>query len=139
MKPGDSVVHWTELEHQRELFRWADGEIQRGRKSLLLLGAIPNGLKMLRWPALKNPSGLGFHRGMPDIYFLRPCGGWHGLFIELKSKRPNARANAGQMEMLNILEKNGYRSMVCRGYDGAIEAINDYEQLDNKGDGDGRK
>jgi hypothetical protein len=118
---------WTEEQHQRALFRWAGEEIAKGRESLRLLGAIPNGIGMLRWPALKNCDALGIRLGMPDVYFLQPRGVWHGLFIELKSRKPTAKTSGVQWQMLRLLEKSGYRAVVCRGFEEAVRTINDYE------------
>jgi hypothetical protein len=132
-----SPEQWSETEHQEALFRWADGEIGRGRDSLQLLGAIPNGVRMLRWTALKNYRRLGFKSGMPDIYFFRPSGRWSGLFIELKSLKPAAKTRSEQRKILEILERSGYRVRVCRGYEEAIAAINDYECPANGGNDHG--
>jgi hypothetical protein len=120
---------WSEQQHQEALFRWAEEEIKKGRSSFLLLGAIPNGIRMLRWPALKNYYSLGFRMGMPDIYFFRPRGHWHGLFIELKSQKQAAKVSKIQESVLQLLEKNGYQTAICHGYEEAIRTINAYEYV----------
>jgi hypothetical protein len=122
-----SVEDWSECEHQMAIFSWAQGEIEKGRKSLELLGAIPNGIRMMRWNALKSYGALGFRKGMPDIYYFKPNAGFHGLFIELKSQRQSAKVFGTQREMLNLLEENGYKTAICHGYEEAICAINNYD------------
>jgi hypothetical protein len=119
--------NWTERNHQKALFEWANDEIEKGRTSLRLLGAIPNGLQVLRWTAINGHDGMGYRAGMPDIYFLHPVGGWHGLFIELKSQRSTARTSNRQLEMLRLLEENGYKTAICHGYEEAVCTINHYE------------
>jgi hypothetical protein len=120
---------WSEQQHQEELFRWAEQEIKKGRSSLLLLGSIPNGIRMLRWNAMRNYRTMGFRKGMPDIYFLRPLGRWHGLFIELKSRKQTSKASKVQQRMLGLLYENGYQTSICHGYEEAIRVINDYEGI----------
>jgi hypothetical protein len=117
----------SEQQHQEALFQWANKQIEEGRESLRLLGAIPNGIRMLRWPALKNYARTGFRVGMPDIYFLKPCGGYNGLFIELKSEKSTAKTSPAQEIMLRLLRENGYRAVVCFGCEQAVDTINAYE------------
>jgi hypothetical protein len=125
----EAMATWSEEEHQRALFRWAKKEIDAGREELLLLGAVPNGMRMLRWNALKGYGDLGFRLGMPDIYFLLPRGRRHGLFIELKSKKAAAKASPAQSRMMGLLERHGYDVRICRGCDEAIASINEYGRL----------
>jgi hypothetical protein len=35
-----------------------------------------------------------------------------------------------QRQILKILEKNGYRAMICRGFEEAIRAIDAYEGVE---------
>ncbi|MDR2030482.1 MAG: VRR-NUC domain-containing protein [Puniceicoccales bacterium] len=123
---GNSA-HWSEDQHQRELFRWINGEIEKGRESFRLIGYISNGIRMLRWTAVNNAGELGLRIGMPDLYYMRPNSEFHGLFIELKSEKPTAKISGTQREMLGLLEKQRYRTAVCRGHQEAIEIIQDYD------------
>jgi hypothetical protein len=131
--PGDvifsdgEIEKWSEMEHQMALFKWAREEIKNGRKSLQLLVAIPNGYNIVTKKCSKQYGALGFRKGMADILYLWPTTKYHGLAIELKSLRPNARASREQEEFLRELDEMGYRTEVCRGFREAIQVINGYE------------
>jgi hypothetical protein len=122
---------WTEERHQEELFLWANREIANGRETLRLLGAIPNGISVLRWKALRNRKELGFRKGIPDVYFFLPKGRWHGLFIELKSLKSSAKASNSQLVMLDLLYGSGYQTAICRGFAEAIKVIDGYEKTES--------
>jgi hypothetical protein len=128
----------TETEHQIALFRWATEEIAKGHRSLENLGAIPNGMRQLRWSCMRREPWLGVRSGMPDIYYFVPSGGFNGLFIEMKA--PNAKnATVLQAKCHDRLRMNGYRVEVCHGFHRAIEAILTYEQLEKHSDDSGKK
>jgi hypothetical protein len=93
---GSETGDWTEAQHQEELFRWAQKEIEGGRTSLENLGTIPNGCRQVRWAAISKRHWLGVYPGMPDIYFLVPRGRYHGLFVELKSFKGSAKVTSRQ-------------------------------------------
>lgn len=118
--------NYSENQHQIELFRWASEEIAKGRRELKLLGAIPNGGHQVRTGSLFHGKEFGFLSGMPDIYLFLPRGGYHGLFIELKSAKKSARLSVGQGQMHALLRNGGYGVQTCRGYVDAIKVINWY-------------
>jgi hypothetical protein len=128
----NSCERHSENWNQEMLFKWANGELKNGRDELRLLGAIPNGGRQIRWKTILNYKHLGFRAGMPDIYFLIARGGYNGMFIELKSQNQNARLNKGQRMMHQLLRDVGYRVEVCRGYQSAIRAINEYAEFDDE-------
>jgi hypothetical protein len=119
------------MEHQIALFRWALDEISRGHTSLENLGSIPNGMRQLRWAAMRKTPWLGARAGMPDIYFLVPHGGYCGLFIELKSFGGHGATDL-QAKCHERLRKNGYRVEVCNGFESAKASIMRYEHLEHK-------
>lgn len=120
----------TEHEEQKELIQWARLKLPSELKDLLF--AIPNG--GLRTP--KNGKTLkaeGVHKGVPDLFFAYPSGGFCGLFIEMKRRDPNiSRVSKEQAEMILKLEKNGYCARVCYGCLNAYETIQQYLDLNNK-------
>ena len=69
----------------------------------------------------------GIIAGFPDIFFLRPCGGFSGLFIELKAPGVDAKITADQQKIRNELEEADYRFRLCYGASEAIREILDYE------------
>lgn len=104
------ITHWEDAE-ARALIQWSDfvPEI-RGR-----LTHIPNGGKRGRVEAARL-KGMGVRAGYPDFLLDLARGGYHGLRIELKAKRPNdAPVTASQLEWLERLSSAGYACMVARG------------------------
>jgi hypothetical protein len=118
----------TETEHQIALFRWALDDIAKGHATLENLGAIPNGMRQLRWACMRKNPWLGAQAGMPDIYHLLPRGDYCGLFIELKNFG-SYDATSLQGKCHERLRRNGYCVEVCRGWEDAKEAILRYESL----------
>lgn len=89
-----------------------------------LLFAVPNG-------GHRNPvvaarmKAEGVKRGVPDYMLPVPRGPWHGLFVELKRER-GGRVSEDQRRMIRLLEEQGYRVVVARGWVEAYEAIMEY-------------
>ena len=71
---------------------------------------------------------LGMRKGFPDLFFPTPCGGCHGLFIEMKRDK-KSRVTAEQKGWLSYLTLRGYVAIVCHGADEAISGINKYFNL----------
>lgn len=67
---------------------------------------------------------MGYLKGFPDLFFAVPRKGYNGLFIELKTK--SGRVQPEQEEIVQKLNDLGYKALICRGADFAIEAINNY-------------
>ena len=69
-------------------------------------------------------KAIGLSRGVPDLMIPVPSGGYHGLFIEMKTK--TGRVTEAQAEWMKRLAENGYAVRLCRGSAQAFEAISDY-------------
>jgi hypothetical protein len=124
--PTDGEIHWDENKHQAALFAWAHGEIEAGREELRVLGAISNGRGQIGGHTLRNYKALGHLVGMPDIYFLLPRGGYHGLFIELKTLERHSHLEQCQIDFSKVLMANGYDVRTCHGYRECISVIHAY-------------
>lgn len=83
----------------------------------------------------RNFKLMGTKAGFPDLFLFIPKGGYHGLFVELKTpkgKTKNGKTRqAGQVSdlqqtMINRLNTQGYKAVVCYGYDEAVQAIKEY-------------
>lgn len=112
----------SEHEEQAALVRWA--EFQRPKwPELALLHAIPNGGHRHRVTAARLQAE-GVRAGVPDLCLPVPRGGWHGLYIELKTRR--GRPSREQRRWLDALRAQGYRAEVCRGWEAARAVIEDY-------------
>ena len=71
-------------------------------------------------------------RGVPDLFLAFPCGGYHGLFIELKktgTKKKNNEHFIEQEKMLMALELLGYRATFAFGLEEAKIIISQYISL----------
>lgn len=113
----------TEAQEQTTLFQWA-ALMARKWPELRLLYAIPNG-------GSRNPiearhlKDQGVKPGVPDVCL--PCsrGNWHGLYIEMK-RRKGGRVSEEQREMIRLLIEQGYKAVVCRGWEEAKIVIVEY-------------
>jgi len=68
---------------------------------------------------------MGCKKGVPDLFYPVPIGGYHGLFIEMK-KRKGGRLSEEQKKWIKALEGLGYRVAVCRGWEEAKEVLLQY-------------
>lgn len=89
----------------------------------LVTFAIPNGGSRNRLEA-KSLKAQGVTPGVPDIFMALPYNGFHGLFIELKSK--TGRLSEHQKIWLNNLNDRAYRAVVCYSLDEAMDAVTEY-------------
>lgn len=67
---------------------------------------------------------MGVLKGASDLFMAWPCGGFHGLFIEVKSKigRPSAEQKAFLQRMKDV----GYRAEICYGAEEVINTMKEY-------------
>ena len=113
----------TEEEEQIQVFRWAHA--MRGRwPELRLLFHVPNGGSRGRIEAVKFKQA-GVKAGVPDLFLPAPKGEYHGLFIEMK-RRKGGRVSEDQKLWIKELRQNGYRVEVCKGWNEAVEVLEDY-------------
>lgn len=111
-----------EHDEQAALVRWA--ALQRIRyPELALLFAIPNGGDRHEAVA-QRLKAEGVRPGVPDLCLPVARGGWHGLYIEMKTQR--GRPSRPQRQWLAALLREGYRAEVCRGWEAARVVILDY-------------
>ena len=113
----------TENQEQAALFEWA--EAASGKyPELRLLHAIPNGgLRDARTAVTLQRTGV--KPGVPDICLPVPRGGYGALYIELKRVKGGVMS-ANQRIWLNLLNANGNRAVVCRGWLEARDTILNY-------------
>lgn len=67
---------------------------------------------------------MGLRPGFPDLFVPLARGGYHGLFVEMKSDK--GKPSEKQKEWLRALNKEGYACTVCRSADDAIKMIYTY-------------
>lgn len=117
----------TEGEEQATLFHWC--EMVKGKyPELQLLFHIPNGGERRKSEAARMKAE-GVKPGVPDLFLPVARINYHGLFIEMK-RRKGGRVSDEQREWIGNLLANGYAVEVCRGWEEAKDAIENY--LDEK-------
>ena len=89
----------------------------------LLLYAIPNGGKR----SIKTAMAMkreGVKKGVADLFLMRANNGYHGLFIEMKSKKgvqsPEQKAFESRAKF------QGYDYKICKTFDEFEKVIKDY-------------
>jgi hypothetical protein len=112
----------SEEQEQIALFDWADYQPKIGEYLL----HIPNGGSR-HFLEAKKLKRMGVRKGVPDIFFAKPMGEWHGLFIELKSNnKPKGKITKDQKIWLDRLLIQGYNVAVCYGFEDARDHILNY-------------
>ena len=113
----------TEDTEQAHIFAWAAWASGK-YPELDLMHHIPNGGKRSKSEAARFKV-QGVKAGVPDIFL--PCarGGYHGLYIELKRTK-GGKISAAQKEWIDALRGQGYKVIVCYGFDEAREVIISY-------------
>ena len=105
------------------LFRWAALE-SGAHPELKLLHAIPNGGKRSKSEAGRMKAA-GVKAGVPDMCLPVAREGCHGLYIELK-RRDGGRVSPEQALWMEALARQGYKAVLCHGWDAAREEIQRY-------------
>ncbi|MFA5651493.1 MAG: VRR-NUC domain-containing protein [Proteiniphilum sp.] len=96
-----------------------------------LLHHSPNGGKRNAREAARFKA-MGTRAGFPDLVFLYPAHGHHALLIEMKTTRSGSRQTANQKEYQRIVEKYGYKYIVCRTFFEFQKVIINYLTKDSK-------
>ena len=117
----------SEHAEQTTLISWFD------RTYVSLKGrmfAIPNGAQLAgtiaqRAKQVNKLKAEGMQVGVPDLFLPVPCGGYHGLFIEMKRLKGSV-TSADQKEWHAYLNGSGYLCVVCKGHEVAISLITEY-------------
>jgi len=90
-----------------------------------LLFAIPNGGKRDARTA-SSMKMEGVRKGVPDLLFAYQVNDYAGLFIEMKVRK-GGRVSPEQKQMMKLLEEEGgYKCVVARGWEEAINFFKEY-------------
>lgn len=118
----------SEDQEQAWLIQWAKRN-EKTYPELRLLFAIPNGgHRHKRQAALMKLTGT--KPGVPDLFLPVPRNGHHGLWVEMKSLSKTARASKEQKAWIDELTEQGYRAVVCKGFEQARDELVAYLTLD---------
>lgn len=118
MKNANTELRVTESYEQRQLIQWS-----RADPRLQFLFHIPNESVGGQGWLVRNRQ-MGVKSGVPDLFYPVPMKGYHGLFIEMKTK--TGRLSAAQKRWLNALNQMGYKAVVAHGWKEAKCQIMDY-------------
>ena len=116
---------------QIQIFQWASLK-KSVFPELRLLNASQNGLKTTSRLAGYRAKIAGLKKGFPDLFLPIARHGYHGLFIELKTKENKALGikkgvlSKEQKTWLDDLNTQGYLAKVCYGYDDCIATLENY-------------
>lgn len=72
----------------------------------------------------KRLNAQGRLKGASDLFIAYPSKGFHGLFIEMKTK--DGKLSKKQSEFLFRMSNVGYKATACWGADQAITVIREY-------------
>ena len=67
---------------------------------------------------------MGVLKGASDLFMAWPCGGYHGLWIEVKSKE--GKPTQEQLDFIDRMNGVGYYATVCYGAEQVIRAVQSY-------------
>lgn len=118
----DNFFIGSESEEQQALFQWAE-VMSRHYPKLALLYHIPNGGARSKGTAGRLKAE-GVKSGVPDICLPVSNGKYHGLYVEMKVK--NNKPSPNQLKWIESLTEEGYKAIVCYGWQNAARAIQDY-------------
>ena len=113
---------YTEHQEQSMLIAWAR-LTESTWPELALLHAIPNGGWRHKATAGKLKAE-GLKPGVPDLCLPVARHGYHGLYVEMKSKK--GRVQKSQRWWLEQLNAQGYKAVVCYGFAQAVDVITEY-------------
>ena len=85
---------------------------------------IPNGSYKSVTARTKSKQE-GLKAGVPDLMLPVPNKNHHGLFIEMKRVK-NSKVSVQQKQWIELLNKQGYKAIVCYGNNEAIKEIENY-------------
>lgn len=69
-------------------------------------------------------KAMGVQAGVPDLLLFVARGGYHGLAIEMKSRK--GKLEKVQKEYLGMLEEQGWKTAVCRSLEEFLDIIHEY-------------
>ena len=111
----------SERQHQQAVMKWArQPSIRKRWPELALLHHIKNETTGGAAEVAADKA-MGVKKGVPDLCLPVTRGGFHGLYIEMKT--PSGRASDAQRWWVTRLTEQGYRAVVCHGYDAAVAEL----------------
>ncbi|MGR5294758.1 VRR-NUC domain-containing protein [Vibrio mediterranei] len=111
---------------QSALIDWARLITYQGVKVAEYITHVPNEGKR-GYKAQSDFKKLGGSKGYPDLILDIPAGGFHGLRIEMKAPKGFlSSVSKEQKEWITKLSIQGYKAVICYGFEEAKQTIVDY-------------
>lgn len=113
-----------ETDIQKAVIKWTQqAAVRRRFPDLKMMYHIPNerlcsgrqGMELKR---------MGVKKGVPDLCLPVPSNGFHGLFVELKTK--TGKPSDEQIWWISELQSRGYMTAICYSYEEAINTLISY-------------
>ena len=73
----------------------------------------------------KKMKAMGYTKGWPDVFIPVPNKGYMGIFIEFKTPKGKV-CKKFQEPLLEKLHNYGYKTVICRSTEEAIEVVEKY-------------
>lgn len=108
----------TETQEQKTLVQWC-----RRDSRFQYLFHIPNESIGGQGWIVRNRQ-MGVKSGVPDLFYPVPMHGYHGLFIEMKTR--SGRVDKNQTRWIQVLTDFGYKAVVAHGWEEARNALLEY-------------
>ena len=140
VKPKRGRVYREET-IQKEIFKILEPRRQTDKR-LKWIHSNPNGGNINSIGVVVKLKNLGMTTGVPDIFLPYPCGGYHGLYLEIKLPKEEIVYREGktdkkkvalktylkpeQREFKSDQESLGYKVEVVRSVAEALVAIENY-------------
>jgi hypothetical protein len=116
----------SEYDLQCAVFEWAARQKERWPEIVLMRSSLA-GTKITLGQQMKAKRA-GFKTGYPDIMLDHARGGYHGLRIELKTKK--GTLSRAQKLWIQALTDQGFYAYCCKGFDPTIECITRYFEME---------
>lgn len=117
----------SERHHQQAVIKWSQQRSVREQwPELALLHHIKNETTGGAAEVAADKA-MGVKKGVPDLCLPVARGGYHGLYIEMKT--PSGKTSDAQRWWVNHLMDYGYYAVVCHGYDAAVHILTWYLSL----------
>ena len=122
----------AEQREQINLIRWTQQpDVRQKYPDLKLLYHVPNERQCTPQQG-KMLKMMGVKAGVPDLCLPVARGGYHGLYIEMKSPEKSACASGNQIWWVEELIRQNYAACVCKGWEAARDAILRYMEMEDE-------
>ena len=121
----------TEAQEQAAVLSWWASYCRTIKQDVRLLVAVPNGSVLAgdarqRAMQMNKLKATGLRLGFPDLLLLIPFWSKFAAGLAIEMKRIGEKARPEQLAYHELLRAQGYRVVVCAGFDAAKAAIVDY-------------